>query len=74
MFTAQRKPISLRSVGHKDEKTQIMTRFYFMHSFLFQDFEEEDKQFLINSMVVIKAKAEEVIICEGDFGDCMYFV
>lgn len=73
-FSSQRKPISLRCVSQKDEKTQIMLRFYFMHSFLFQDFEEEDKQFLISSMVAVKTKPEEVVIREGDFGDCMYFV
>ena len=74
MFTAQRKPISLRPAGLKDEKTQIMIRFFFMDSFLFHDFEPEEKQFIINSMLPHKATANEIIIREGDYGDCMYFV
>lgn len=35
-----------------------MIRFYFMNSFLFQDFEESDKQFLINSMIGRQTKTD----------------
>lgn len=42
-----------------------MLRFYFMNSFLFQDFSESDKQFLINSMISLKTKVDEIIIKEG---------
>ena len=51
MFSKERKPINLRPSGLKEEKTQIMIRFYFMNSFLFQDLDLEEKQLLINSMV-----------------------
>lgn len=51
-----------------------MIRFYFMHSFLFRDFEQEERQFLINSMLAVKTKPDEVVIREGEMGDCMFFV
>ena len=51
-----------------------MIRFYFSNSFLFRDFDEQQQTFLIESMVPEKTQLNQVIINEGEFGDCMYFI
>ncbi len=48
--------------------------FYFMNSFLFAKFDEEEKKLLIDSMTLELTEPEQVVIKEGDFGECMYFV
>jgi CRP-like cAMP-binding protein len=74
MFSSGRKPISLRKAGVKEERTQIMIRFYFSNSFLFRDFDEQEQTFLIDSMVPEHTDPNQKVISEGEFGDCMYFI
>jgi hypothetical protein len=58
----------------KDEKTEMKILFYFMNSFLFTKFDEEEKKLLIDSMTLELTDPEQIVIKEGDFGECMYFV
>lgn len=51
-----------------------MMRFYFSNSFLFRDFDEQEQNFLIDSMIPERTESNQVIIREGEYGDCMYFV
>ena len=62
MFNPARKPISLRKAGIKEERSQIMIRFYFTNSFLFRDFDEQEQNFIIDSMVQEKTENNQVII------------
>lgn len=74
MFNPARKPISLRKAGVKQQRTQIMIKFYFSNSFLFRDFDQQEQNFLIDSMFQEKTQNNQVIITQGQYGDCMYFI
>ena len=45
------KPINMRKTVKKPEGVQMKIKFYFSNSFLFRDFQEEDLDILIDSMV-----------------------
>ena len=64
----------MRKTSTKAESFQIKIKFYFSKSFLFRDFQDEEQNILIDSLVEEHCYPNQTIIKEGQLGDCMYFV
>ncbi len=44
------------------------------NALLFKNLEKEDFEIVVDAMEIISVKSEDVVINEGDQGDCLYLV